>query len=94
MDIASIIVAVNYMLFTELYSNCFYSRKPTIWPLKILTEQHQGHRQFFHIYNAIDRLFPFLLLITKVILIRYKLSFLRKLCLLMHYCICDVGSHA
>jgi hypothetical protein len=78
MDIASIIVAVNYMLFIELYSTCFYSRKPTMWPLEILTEQHQGHTQFFHMYNAIDRLFAFLLLITKIILIKYKLNFLEN----------------
>jgi hypothetical protein len=66
------------MLFTELYSNCFYSRKPTIWPLKILTEQHQGQPQFFHMYNSTDPLLAFLLLIAKIIFIKYNLNFLHN----------------
>jgi hypothetical protein len=63
------------MLLTGLYSACFYGRKATMWPLKILTEQYHGYLQFFHMYNAIDPLLVFLLLITKIILIKYKLSF-------------------
>ncbi len=71
---ASIIVTVNYMLSIDLCSICFCSKKLTIWSWKILTKQCRGHSQVFYMYNTVNSALLLLLLIAKIILIKYKLK--------------------